>query len=102
MCCASANGLNREVQGARGARWVFQRGRHRGPDPLHHRHRGAALRRGPAAPHPAEALIASRPGNLEQLLEIERELARVGGEIVAAESTWRCDARACVHVDRDG
>jgi hypothetical protein len=33
-----------------------------------------------------EALIASRPGDLEQLLEIERELARVGGEIDAARS----------------
>jgi hypothetical protein len=34
-----------------------------------------------------EQLIASRPGNLAQLLEIERELARVQGEIDAAEST---------------
>jgi hypothetical protein len=34
-----------------------------------------------------EQLIASRPGNLAQLLEIERELARVQAEIDAAEST---------------
>lgn len=33
-----------------------------------------------------EALIASRPGKLAELLEIERELARVQGEIDSAES----------------
>jgi hypothetical protein len=33
-----------------------------------------------------EALIASRPGRLAELLEIERELARVQGEIDSAES----------------
>jgi hypothetical protein len=33
-----------------------------------------------------EQLIASRPGNLQQLLEIERELARVQGEIDATQS----------------
>ena len=33
-----------------------------------------------------EQLIASRPGNLQQLLEIERELARVQGEIDAMQS----------------
>jgi hypothetical protein len=33
-----------------------------------------------------EQLIASRPGNLQQLLELERELARVRGEIDAMQS----------------
>jgi hypothetical protein len=34
-----------------------------------------------------ENLLASRPGNLEELLELERELARVQGEIDSATST---------------
>lgn len=46
----------------------------------------ARLRAGRLLRTRLEALIASRPGNLQQLLEIERELARVGGEIDAAES----------------
>jgi len=33
-----------------------------------------------------EALLASRPGKLQELLEVERELARVQGEIDATES----------------
>jgi len=33
-----------------------------------------------------EALLASRPGKLQELLEVERELARVQGEIDSAES----------------
>ena len=79
------NGLNREVQGARGevassevdtedlTRSIIDT--------------EARLRAGRLLRTRLEALIASRPGNLEQLLEIERELARVGGEIDAAEST---------------
>ena len=47
----------------------------------------ARLRAGRLLRTRLEALIASRPGNLEQLLEIERELARVQGELDAAEST---------------
>lgn len=47
----------------------------------------ARLRAGRLLRDRLEALIASRPGNLAQLLEIERELARVQGEIDAAEST---------------
>lgn len=79
------NGLNREVEGARGevassevdtedlTRSIIDT--------------EARLRAGRLLRTRLEALIASRPGNLEQLLEIERELARVGGEIDAAEST---------------
>lgn len=47
----------------------------------------ARLRAGRLLRGRLEQLIASRPGNLAQLLEIERELARVQGEIDAAESS---------------
>lgn len=47
----------------------------------------ARLRAGRLLSARLEQLIASRPGNLQQLLEIERELARVQGEIDAGEST---------------
>ncbi len=46
----------------------------------------AALRAKKSLRDRLEALLASRPGKLQELLEVERELARVQGEIDATES----------------